>query len=146
MARLRIEFCGTTTVVPLPEVTTVGRANDCTIVLPDRSLSGVQFKIRLKSKGFQLKHGGAGSTRVNGRETYATTLSDGDVIEAGTVLCVFLEEAGPPRAEAAQPAASVGHTGLHIQTSTVIKVTVGAAAVLALFFFLVRDTTDCSFS
>ena len=55
MARLRIEFRGAETVVPLTEdETTVGRSNACTIRLPDPDLAPVHFRITQKSKGFRL--------------------------------------------------------------------------------------------
>jgi uncharacterized protein YkwD len=95
MARLRIEFRGAETLVSLARgETTIGRANTCTIHLPDSQLAPVHFRIRPKGDGFQLKDDGSGSgTRVNGKPVFAVTLRHGDRIEAGGLSCLFLAEA-----------------------------------------------------
>ncbi|MGH7162284.1 MAG: FHA domain-containing protein, partial [Planctomycetota bacterium] len=101
MARLKIAFRGAETVVALAgERTTVGRSNRCTITLPDPALADVHFRIdRGDDGGFRLRDDGTGAgTRVNGRPVYATALGHGDVIEAGALLCVFLEGEDAPAA------------------------------------------------
>ncbi|MHC4933525.1 MAG: FHA domain-containing protein, partial [Planctomycetota bacterium] len=105
MARLRIEFRETQTVVSLKGTeTTVGRSNRCTVNLPDPALAEVHFRIQLKSRGYRLKDDGSGiGTLVNGKEVFATTLTHGDVIQAGGVRCVFLERAEDPEAASAPP-------------------------------------------
>jgi len=102
MARLKIEFQGAETVVSLTRgETTVGRANDCTIFIPDPRLSRVHFKVRPMGDAFQLRDVGSGNgTRVNGKPVYATTLRHGDVIEAGGLRCLFLAEADVSAPEA----------------------------------------------
>jgi uncharacterized protein YkwD len=94
MARLRIEFEGAETFISLARgETTVGRANTCTIFIPDPKLSRVHFKIRPMDDAFQLRDEGSGNgTRVNGKPVFAVTLRHGDVIEAGGLSCVFLAE------------------------------------------------------
>jgi len=108
MARLRIEFRGSATVVSLKHgATTVGRSNRCTIALPDPTLAEIHFRIEERSRGYRLKDDGSGSgTRVNGKTVFATTLQDGDVIEAGALRCEFLSEvaaAPAPREPRPQP-------------------------------------------
>ncbi len=106
MARLKIGFRGAETVVSLGQgETTVGRANRCTINLPDPDLAAVHFRIRPRERGWQIKDDGSGiGTRVNGKPVYAKTLSHGDVIEAGGLTCVFMSRAAQKRTAAA-PAA-----------------------------------------
>ena len=98
MARLRIHFAGTQTVVSLRGAeTTVGRSNRCTIRLPDKRLAEVHFRIQEKSRGYRLKDDGSGlGTKVNGKNVYATTLRHGDEISAGGLRCVFLSERAVP--------------------------------------------------
>jgi uncharacterized protein YkwD len=105
MARLRIEFRGAETLVSLARgETTVGRANTCTIHLPDPDLAPVHFRIRPKGDAFQLKDDGSGSgTRVNGKPVFAVTLRHGDRIEAGGLSCLFLAEADREVPAAAEP-------------------------------------------
>ena len=96
MARLRIQFRGIETVVHLGDgETTVGRSNRATIHLPDPGLAQIHFRIRPRDDGFRLKDDGSGiGTRVNGKEVFATSLADGDVIEAGALRCEFITKAG----------------------------------------------------
>ena len=98
MARLRIHFAGTQTVVSLKGAeTTVGRSNRCTIRLPDKQLAPIHFRIQEKSRGYRLKDDGSGlGTKVNGKNVYATTLRHGDEISAGGLRCVFLSERDVP--------------------------------------------------
>jgi len=107
MARLRIQFRGAETVVHLGEgETTVGRSNRCTIHLPDPQLGEIHFRIRPKDGGFRLKDDGSGSgTRVNGKEVFATSLGDGDVIEAGSLRCEFITKEGARKRRALAAAA-----------------------------------------
>jgi phosphoserine phosphatase RsbU/P len=95
MARLRIEFRGAETFVSLARgETTVGRANTCTIHIPDPRLSREHFRIRPMGDGFQLRDMGSGNgTLVNGKPVFAVTLRHGDRIEAGGLSCLFLAEA-----------------------------------------------------
>jgi hypothetical protein len=99
MARLQIEFRGASTVVHLGDgTTTVGRSNRCTIHLPDPDLADVHFRIAAKGDGFRLKDDGSGAgTRVNGGAVFATSLTHGDVIEAGSLRCTFLSKKGIPK-------------------------------------------------
>lgn len=103
-ARLEISFRGAQTVVAVGSgETTVGRANRCTIHLPDPELAQVHFRIRARAKGYQIKDDGSGiGTRVNGKPVYAKTLEHGDVIEAGGLRCRFLlkDEPAPVRKRA----------------------------------------------
>ena len=105
MARLRIQFRGAETVVHLGDgETTVGRSNRCTIHLPDPGLGEIHFRIRPRDGGFRLKDDGSGSgTRVNGKEVFATSLADGDVIEAGALRCEFITKAGARKRRAPAP-------------------------------------------
>ena len=108
MARLQIEFRGASTVVHLGDgTTTVGRSNRCTIHLPDPDLADVHFRIQAKGDRYRLKDDGSGTgTRINGREVFASSLSHGDVIEAGTLRCTFLSKKGLPNKGAAKEGAA----------------------------------------
>jgi len=108
--RLRVEFRGIATEVPLGgERATVGRSNRCTVALPFPGVADVQFRIERREGAFRLKDDGSGiETRVNGKPVFSTALAHGDVIEAGDLRCVFLEEEAaaapaPPVAMAARP-------------------------------------------
>jgi pSer/pThr/pTyr-binding forkhead associated (FHA) protein len=94
MARLKIRFQGTETIVPIQGAkTTVGRSGRCTIALPDPTVADVHFRIEEKSRGWRLKDDGSGiGTLVNDKPVFATTLEHGDVIRAGALVCVFLTE------------------------------------------------------
>ncbi len=94
--------------VPLDQgETTVGRSNRSTIHLPDPDLAEIHFVIRQKSRGWQLRDKGSGlGTKVNGKPVFATTLTDGDVIDAGGLRCVFLVRADKPGPAARTPAAA----------------------------------------
>jgi hypothetical protein len=136
MARLRIEFRGAETLVSLARgETTVGRANHCTIFIPDPLLSREHFKIRQTGDGFQLRDIDSNNgTRVNGKPVYATTLRHGDVIEAGELRCVFLaeaEEAAPPPAPEA-PSGAPAATRWWILGAIGAVLLVGALVVLHL--------------
>ena len=98
MAWLKIIFRGAETVVGLHQgETSVGRSNRSTIRLPDPGIAPVQFRIDRRAKGFRVKDDGSGTpTKVNGRTVFATTLRHGDRIEAGGLLCVFLDEPEAP--------------------------------------------------
>jgi len=172
MARLRIQFRGAETVVHLGEgETTVGRSNRCTIHLPDPGLADVHFRIKPKDGGFRLKDDGLGEgTRVNGKEVFATSLEDGDVIEAGALRCEFITKAGA-RKRREQAAATPQPSALPIgapreprraaeapaqrtprsrreqpprSKRAVILMAIGAVVVLAAgaFFLLNRDTGE----
>ncbi|MHC4952445.1 MAG: CAP domain-containing protein [Planctomycetota bacterium] len=107
MARLRIQFRGAETVVHLGDgETTVGRSNRCTINLPDPGLAEIHFRLRPKDGGYRIKDDGSGiGTRVNGKEVFATSLEDGDVIEAGALRCEYITKAGARKRRAAAQAA-----------------------------------------
>jgi len=150
VARLRIEFSGASTVVPLARgETTVGRSNRCTIHLPDPRLGEIQFRIQPKETGFRLKDDGSGiGTHVNGRPVFATTLAHGDVIEAGNVRCVFLAEEGV--VEVAAPAPPVDRpvararaveTG-HPRAKLFLWGGLGGVALLILALLLLRKDPE----
>ena len=140
MARLQIEFRGARTVVHLGHgETTVGRSNRCTIHLPDPDLAEIHFRIQEKGGKFRLKDDGSGNgTRVNGKVVFAVSLGHGDVIEAGSLRCGFLERkraapaapvetAPPPRVERAPRATAKSSVGKYIALGgLVVVVAVGA--------------------
>jgi len=150
MARLRIEFGGTSTEVLLQDVeTTVGRSNRCRIHLPDPRLADIHFRIQEKSRGYRLKDDGSGTgTRVNGKKVYATTLKHGDVIQAGGVRCTFLtrEDEEEPRAarrpaprepeRGVAPPPAAKHTSLYVFSA------IGVIAVAAVGYLLLRESPD----
>ncbi|MHC4549543.1 MAG: CAP domain-containing protein [Planctomycetota bacterium] len=142
MARLKIEFRGAETTVPLKGgETTVGRSNRCTIHLPDPQLGPIHFRIRRKGEGYQLKDDGSGiGTRVNGKPVYATTLRHGDYIRAGSLRCHFLgdEEAAPRQPEPPVERAPARP----VDSRVFLWAGVGAVVVLAAVFFLLRGSSQ----
>jgi uncharacterized protein YkwD len=137
VARLRIEFHGAETVVPLKEgETTVGRSNRCTIHLPDPGLAPVHFRIRQRGRGYQLKDDGSGiGTHVNGKPVYATTLQHGDTIQAGGLRCSFLAEAEAPAPPPPPPPAPR-------DIRVFLWAGIGAVVVLAAVFFLLSKSSE----
>lgn len=137
MARLRIEFQGVETVVPLNRDTvTVGRSNRADIALPDPALAPLHFRVDRKDGRFRLKDDGSGSgTRVNGRPVYAAGLNHGDEIEAGGLRCWFLEEDSPPP-EPAEAPAPPRRAGGGSRAALYAAIGGGAIAVIAVLYVL----------
>ncbi len=152
MARLRIEFSGASTVVPLARgETTVGRSNRCTIHLPDPRLGEIQFRIQPKEGGYRLKDDGSGiGTKVNGRPVFATALAHGDVIEAGALRCTFLAEEGVVAAPVAAPAPPVDRPVAtarsvdagHPRAKLLIGGGLGGVALLLVVMLLLREDPE----
>lgn len=82
---------GKTLVHILQPALTIGRESTCSLCIPDDRLSRRHFEICLDSRGVRLKDlKSRNGTWVNGRKVVATSLNDGDFIEAGDSLFVVI--------------------------------------------------------
>jgi pSer/pThr/pTyr-binding forkhead associated (FHA) protein len=86
--------------VPLaPEVSTIGRAEECTVSINHPSVSRVHAEIRALGAGRYevLDRGSSNGVRVNGIDLRRALLEGGDLIELGDVKLRFLEKGQPTR-------------------------------------------------
>jgi biotin operon repressor len=92
---------------------TLGRGNDCTVVIPDRQVSRYHARLTFTSKGLLLEDlGSKNGTYLNGKlVTDPCYLQDGDIIAVALVQnFVFLSSDATMPMEAGMPMAG-GHTG-----------------------------------
>lgn len=77
--------------VPLGEsVITIGRANDCTIVLADPNVSRHHAEVRPGAEGFVvIDKGSTNGTKVNGSRVSEHLLRDGDEVSFGNTVMHF---------------------------------------------------------
>jgi pSer/pThr/pTyr-binding forkhead associated (FHA) protein len=76
--------------------TTIGRSDDCDIVINDRTVSLRHVELIRRPEGCTLSNLLAtNGSRINGREAQSAELRDGDVLRLGSVGLVYKEVAGP---------------------------------------------------
>ncbi len=93
--------------IALAERTTLGRAPDCDVSLPDPALSRVQAAVERRGDGYHLVDRSGRGTRVGGVEVAEARLADGAEIALGAWRALFRTGA-PEGAEATR----AGHTQL----------------------------------
>ena len=82
----------------------IGRDENCTICIPEDSISSRHAELTQTAKGWEIKDlGSANGTAVNGKATKQALLSNGDKIQVGTQVALIFAS-GP--AAAAAPAAA----------------------------------------
>jgi len=89
----------------------IGRNEDCTICIPENSISNRHAQLARTDKGWEIKDlGSANGTAVNGTPAKQTLLANGDTIQVGTqVALIFVDETAPaapapePEPEPEQP-------------------------------------------
>jgi hypothetical protein len=85
---------GTQVALARGETCTIGSGPDCTIRIELAGIAAVQAEIKaLKQEGFGIKRAG-GPVAINGASVEAARLTDGDVIDIGSVQLLY----GPPAA------------------------------------------------
>ena len=79
----------------------IGRDENCTICIPEDSISSRHAQLTQTKKGWELKDlDSANGTSVNGKTTKLTTLGNGDQIKIGTqVILIFADESAPAPAQ-----------------------------------------------
>ena len=85
----------------------IGRDENCTICIPENSISSRHAQLAQTKGGWELKDlGSANGTAVNGKPAKQTLLKHGDQIKMGTqVTLIFADGAeAPPAAAAVEPA------------------------------------------
>jgi DNA-binding NtrC family response regulator len=82
--------------VALSERTTIGRAPECDVALPDPALSRVQAQVERREGGWHLVDRSGRGTRVGGAEVAETALADGAEIAFGTWRALFRAAAPAP--------------------------------------------------
>jgi transcriptional regulator with AAA-type ATPase domain len=94
--------------VALSDRTTIGRAPDCDVSLPDPALSRVQAEVQRREDGFLLVDRSGRGTRVGESEVAEARLEDGTEIAFGGWRALF--RSAP--SDAAESTAARGHTGV----------------------------------
>ena len=94
MASLKIEITNSfTQVLPIHNVTTIGRGNENDIVLLDGSISRQHARVYTEEKSILLEDlNSANGIQINGKRVVFRTLQDGDVIQIGNAKMTFSEE------------------------------------------------------
>ena len=78
--------------------TTIGRSEDCDVVVKDRTVSLRHAELILRPEGCTLTNLMAtNGSRINGREVQSAELQDGDVLRLGSVQLVYKDTASQPR-------------------------------------------------
>jgi DNA-binding NtrC family response regulator len=93
--------------VALAERTTIGRAAECDVTLPDPALSRVQAVIERRGDGFHLVDRSGRGTRVGGAELPEAALADGAEIALGAWRALFRAGGAGP-----EDLTRAGHTAL----------------------------------
>ena len=76
--------------------TTIGRGDDCDIVVKDRTVSLRHVELILRPEGCTLTNLMAtNGSRINGREVQSAELKDGDVLRLVGVRMVYKDVSGP---------------------------------------------------
>jgi DNA-binding NtrC family response regulator len=94
--------------VALSDRTTIGRAPDCDVSLPDPALSRVQAEVQRREDGFLLVDRSGRGTRVGESELAEARLEDGTEIAFGGWRALFRSASS----DAAESTAARGHTGV----------------------------------
>ena len=80
----------------------IGRDENCTICIPEDSISSRHAELTQTAKGWEIKDlGSANGTAVNGKATKQALLSNGDKIQVGTQVALIFAS-GPAAAAAPQ--------------------------------------------
>jgi DNA-binding NtrC family response regulator len=95
--------------VTLGDRTTIGRAPECDVALPDPALSRVQAEIQRREDGWRLVDRSGRGTRVGGADVAEAPLADGAELALGTWRALF--RATPPADDGATRAS--GETRVH---------------------------------
>src|SRR5512136_1609470 len=98
--------------VALSDRTTIGRAPDCDVSLPDPALSRVQAEVQRREDGFLLVDRSGRGTRVGESEVAEARLEDGTEIAFGGWRALFRSASS----DAAESTAARGHTGVRPET------------------------------
>ena len=74
-------------------VTSIGRSSQNDVVLEDPTVSRHHATVRREDRGYFLyDFASTNGTRVNGRKVYRKKLADGDIIELGRSILVFISK------------------------------------------------------
>ena len=131
-----------------PEVSTIGRAEDCTVSINHPSVSRVHAEVRALGAGRYevLDRGSSNGVRVNGIDLRRALLEGGDLIELGDVKLRFLERGQPTRAGneisqqiaavTSQPAASARPPSPAAAGKRWAIVATGAVAIIGVVAFV----------
>ena len=77
-------------------VTSIGRKPGNAVILKDPLVSGYHAKIRFENDGYFLyDFATTNGTRVNGKRIYRRRIVDGDIIEIGESVFVFVSKKSP---------------------------------------------------
>ena len=110
MAQLFIQQAGETTPQLLTDLIDsqaylIGRDENCTICIPEDSISSRHAQLTQTKKGWELKDlDSANGTSVNGKPTKLATLANGDQIRIGTQITLIFADEAPAAAAPAAPA------------------------------------------
>jgi DNA-binding NtrC family response regulator len=96
--------------VALSDRTTIGRAPECDVSLPEPALSRVQATIERRGDAWHLLDRSGRGTRVGGADVAEAALSDGAEIALGAIRALFRAAAGPA-AEATRAAGTEVRAG-----------------------------------
>ena len=107
MAQLFIQQAGETQLLTDPvnsHTYLIGRDENCTICIPEDSISSRHAQLAQVKAGWELKDlGSANGTAVNGKPAKQAVLKNGDQIQMGTqVILIFADESAPAAAAPAQ--------------------------------------------
>ena len=107
MAQLFIQQAGETqllTDLADSQAYLIGRSEDCTICIPEDSISSRHAQLTQTERGWELQDlGSANGTAVNGKPAKQAILSHGDQIKMGTqVILIFSDESAAPAPAAPQ--------------------------------------------
>lgn len=81
--------------------TTLGRSEDCDVVIKDRTVSLRHAEVIVRPEGCTLTNLMAtNGSRINGREVQSAELQDGDVLRLGSVQMVYKDNSSRPKAPA----------------------------------------------